>query len=55
MNNLYKNLTSLEEKLTVVPCPHAQDDLTDVDTGDGTSGLAIGTTHASLQPIGTSA
>lgn len=25
------------------------DDLTDVDTGDGTEGLTIGTTHTSLQ------
>jgi hypothetical protein len=32
-----------------------EDDLADVDTGDGAVGLAEGATHASLQSIGTSA
>ena len=31
------------------------EDLTDLDAGDGTVGLTPGTTHTSLEPIGTSA
>jgi hypothetical protein len=47
---------SLESQATVgVTSADAHDDLTDVDTGNGTVGLAPGTTHTSLQSIGTSA
>jgi len=35
-----------------IPCPHGQDDLTDVDTSDSAVGLAKGTTHTSLESIG---
>ena len=42
------------EKHTGVTGADAQDDLADVDTGDSAVGLAPGTTHASLQSIGTS-
>lgn len=41
--------------LTGVTSPDAHDDLTDVDTGDSAVGLAPGTTHTSLQSIGTGA
>jgi len=34
---------------------HGQDDLADVDTGDSAIRLAVGTTHTSLQTIGTGA
>ena len=36
-----------------VTSAHGQDDLADVDTGDNAVGLAEGTTHSSLQSIGT--
>ena len=42
-------------QLTGVTSADAQDDLTDVDTGDRAVGLAPSTTHTSLQTIGTSA
>lgn len=38
-----------------VTSAHTHDDLTDVDTGDSAVGLAPGTTHTSLQSIGTGA
>ena len=41
-----------EGKLTRIPGPDGKDDLADVDTGDKSVGLAKGTTHAGLQPIG---
>lgn len=45
---------SLNGSSTVgVTGPDGQNDLTDVDTGDSTVGLAPGTTHTSLQPIRT--
>lgn len=40
---------------TRVTSADAHDDLTNVDTGDGAVGLAPGTTHTSLQSIGTGA
>lgn len=40
---------------TRVTSAHTHDDLTDVDTGDSAVGLAPGTTHTSLQSIGTGA
>jgi hypothetical protein len=44
----------LKGKVTVgVTSADAHDDLTDVDTGDGTVGLTPGTTHTGLQSIGT--
>jgi hypothetical protein len=47
---------SLKSQVTVrVTSADAHDDLTDVDTGNGTVGLTPGTTHTSLQSIGTSA
>jgi hypothetical protein len=47
---------SLKSQTTVrVTSADAHDDLTDVDTCDGTVGLAPGTTHTGLQSIGTSA
>jgi len=33
-----------------VPATHRHDGLTDVHTGNGTQGLAIGTSHPSLEP-----
>jgi hypothetical protein len=42
-------------ELTRVTSADAHDDLTNVDTGDCAIGLAPGTTHTSLQSIGTSA
>ena len=44
-----------KKKLTGVTGANAQDDLADVDTGNGSVGLAPGTTHTSLQSIGTGA
>ena len=41
--------------LTGVTSTDAHDDLANVDTGNGTVGLTPGTTHTSLQSIGTSA
>lgn len=41
--------------LTSITSADAQDDLADVDTGDSAVGLAPGTTHTSLQSIGTGA
>jgi len=47
---------SLKSVATVrVTSAHAHDDLTNVDAGHGSVGLAPGTTHSSLQSIGTSA
>jgi len=40
--------------LVGVTSPDGHDDLTDVDTGDSAVGLTPGTTHTSLQSIGTS-
>jgi hypothetical protein len=40
-------------RLTGVTGPDGHDDLTNVDTGDGAVGLTPGTTHTSLQSIGT--
>lgn len=42
-------------RLTGVTAADGQDDLADVDTGDKAVGLAEGTAHTGLQPIGTSA
>lgn len=42
-------------QLTRVTSANAHDDLTNVDTGDGTVRLAPSTTHTSLQSIGTGA
>ena len=42
-------------KLTGVTSSQAHEDLADVDTGDSAVGLAPGTTHTSLQSIGTGA
>lgn len=44
-----------EGKRTVVLGADGQEDLANVDTGNGTVGLAEGTTHAGLETIGTSA
>ena len=41
--------------LTRVTSADREENLADVDTGDGAVGLAVGTTHSSLQSIGTSA
>jgi hypothetical protein len=41
--------------LTRVTGADREENLADVDTGDGAVGLAVGTTHSSLQSIGTSA
>ena len=47
---------SLESESTVrVTSADAHDNLTNVDTGDGAVGLTPGTTHTSLQSIGTGA
>lgn len=43
------------DSLVRVLATDRHDDLSDVDTGDSTVGLAPGTTHAGLQPIGSSA
>lgn len=43
----------MAEKLTGVTGADGQKDLADVDTGDSAVGLAPGTTHTSLQSIGT--
>lgn len=42
-------------KLTGIPCSDAQNDLTNVDTGDGAVGLAESTTHTGLESIGSGA
>lgn len=42
----------MDYRRTVVTGSDAQKDLADVDTGDGTVGLAPGTSHAGLQSIG---
>jgi hypothetical protein len=42
-----------ELQLTVITSSDTQDDLTDVDTGNSSVGLTPGTTHSSLQSIGT--
>lgn len=46
---------AIESGLTGVTSTDAHDDLTNVDTGNSTVGLTPGTTHTSLQSIGTSA
>ena len=38
-----------------LPAPHGHDDLADLDPGGEALGLAVGTTHAGLEPIGTGA
>lgn len=43
----------MSRKLTGVASTARQDDLADVDTSDKAVGLAEGTTHTSLQSIGT--
>jgi len=42
-------------KLTGITSSDTQDDLTNVDSGDGSVGLSPSTTHSSLKPIGTGA
>ena len=42
-------------KLTGIPCSDAQNDLTNVHTGDGAVGLAESTTHTGLESIGSGA
>ena len=42
-------------KLTIIPSPYTQQYLTNIDTGDGSVGLAPGASHPSLQSIGTGA
>jgi hypothetical protein len=42
-------------KLTRITSSDAQDNLTNVDTGNSSVGLAPSTTHSSLQSIGTGA
>jgi hypothetical protein len=42
-------------RLTRITSSYTQDDLTNVDTGNGSVGLTPSTTHSSLQSIGTSA
>ena len=42
-------------RLTAIPCSDAQNDLTNVDTGDGAVGLAESTTHTGLESIGSGA
>ena len=42
-------------KLTAIPCSDAQNDLTNVDTGDGAVGFAESTTHTGLESIGSGA
>ena len=42
-----------EVERTVVTSPHGEQNLADVHTSDGSVGLAPGTTHSRLQPIGT--
>jgi hypothetical protein len=48
-------LAKIKIQLTGVTGADGENDLTDVDTGDGTVWLTPGTTHTSLQSIGTSA
>jgi hypothetical protein len=48
-------ISDVVAKLTCIPRPHAHEDLADVDTSNGTIGLAVGTTHTGLQPIGAGA
>ncbi len=50
-----KKIQFIPGLLTGVTSADAHDDLTDVDTGNGSVGLAPGTTHTSLQSIGTGA
>lgn len=50
-----QDVTRFPSILTRVTSADAHDDLTDVDTGDSAVGLAPGTTHTSLQSIGTGA
>jgi len=42
-------------RTVAIPCSDAQNDLTNVDTGDGAVGLAESTTHTSLESIGSGA
>lgn len=42
-----------EVERTVVTSPHREQNLADVHTSNGSVGLAPGTTHSSLQSIGT--
>ena len=48
-------LRGMQGGLTGVTSAEAHDDLTDVDTSDSAVGLTPGTTHTSLQSIGTGA
>lgn len=47
------SIKDVEFERTGVTSTQAHDDLTNVDTGDSAVGLAPGTTHTSLQSIGT--
>lgn len=51
-----RSAESLENNsLVAVTGAHREEDLANVDTGNGVVGLAVSTTHTGLEPIGTSA
>lgn len=51
-----RSAQSLEnDGLVAVTSAHREQDLANVDTGNGVVGLTISTTHTGLEPIGTSA
>lgn len=44
-----------DDRTVVLPSADREEDLADVDSGHGVVRLAVGTTHACLEPVGTSA